>query len=511
MTRVVMIGIDGLDADLLRVYGPSLPHLRKLMLESPFLELTSCFPPETAPAWASLYTGLHPSDHGIVSSNIQVQPEVRQEALEALREETFWEQASRVGKRVCVVNPLLCYPASSVNGVMLSLPPTYSKYKKECELDITPEDIKLDAPFPAVSSLQVQPAMRHMIAWCQALHEMTKQQAESGLELFRRERWDLFYQQFDTLECIQHVLWQYSDPGDVAYPGRNKHAGRILDFYRLFDTIIGHFRALLEADDVLLVVSAHGHGRRCFYRLNLNEWLHQQNLLVTRPRSIRLLHRHYIADWSRYHARELLARWPEASAVTQLQSSLGGYRRHYSTHLIDQAQTVAQVVALVDNSPYGGLVLNREGIEREGNTCKGVSAMLVQRLRQLRVRGRPVVHWVELREDICQGKYSEYYPDICFELQNEYAIGSAVHVPLLANASIHSASLMAGEHRMHGVCLMSQVPPFMGVQENIKEPSVMDIAPTVLQLLGVQHANAVGRDEQVAAERTTLHNAMLTQ
>ena len=68
MTRVVVIGIDGLDSDLLRVYGPSLPHLRRLMLESPFLELASSFPPETMSTWASIYTGLNPGNHGVLDT-----------------------------------------------------------------------------------------------------------------------------------------------------------------------------------------------------------------------------------------------------------------------------------------------------------------------------------------------------------------------------------------------------------------------------------------------------------
>ena len=67
MTKVVMLGISGLDADLLRVYGPSLPDMRRLLLHSPFLEMRSCFPPEPLPAWASVYTGLHPTSHGLLS------------------------------------------------------------------------------------------------------------------------------------------------------------------------------------------------------------------------------------------------------------------------------------------------------------------------------------------------------------------------------------------------------------------------------------------------------------
>ena len=465
MTRVVMIGIDGLDADLLRVYGPSLPHLRRLMLESPFLELTSIFPPETAPAWASLYTGLHPSNHGIISGH----------PVSALKEVSFWEQASHAGKRMCVINPLLFHPSHSLHA------------NKECEPVILPENVTPAAPFPAVPSSLLRPPARHLTAWCKTLQTLTLQQAERGLELFQRESWDIFYQQFDTLEYVQHALWRYCDPGDVAYPGRNKHAGGILDFYRLFDTILGQFRALLEADDVVLVVSAHGHGRRCVFRLNLNEWLRQQGMLAAHPRTRRLLHRRYMVDWTKHHAQELLARWPGLYFLASRQEG------HYSTHLIDQAGTIAQVVPLADGSPFGGIVLNRDCIEREGKTYEAVCASIVQRLRQLRVKGRPVVHWIDVRENVCRGKYSECYPDICLELQNEFAVSSAVHVPLVTNQPVHSQSLATGEHRMHGVCLFGHKSHPLNIRENIKEPSVMDIVPTVLQLIGVKSSEADGQ------------------
>src|SRR5579864_2154311 len=70
MTKVVMLGISGLDADLLRVYGPSLPDMRRLLLHSPFLEMRSCFPPEPLPTWASIYSGLHPANHGNLTGSV---------------------------------------------------------------------------------------------------------------------------------------------------------------------------------------------------------------------------------------------------------------------------------------------------------------------------------------------------------------------------------------------------------------------------------------------------------
>ena len=460
MTRVVMIGIDGLDADLLRVYGPSLPHVRRLMLESPFLELKASFPPDTASTWASLYTGLNPSNHGIVSSEMQRQTTAARVAMPG--GETFWEVASQAGKRVCVINPLLACPAWPVNGLMLSLPST-------------------------LPPSHLHTRIRQPEALCEALQTLTLQQAEQGLELFQREPWDLFYQQFDTLDYGQHALWHYSDPGDVAYPGRNKHAGRILDFYHLFDAIIGQFRSLMEPDDVLLVVSAHGHGRRCLYSLHLNEWLRRQGLLVARKKSTGLLHRHYMQDWTQYHAKELLAQWQVPDALSPSKRPVS----HYTARLIAQEETVAHVVELAGRSPFGGIALNRACIERAGNAYEDVRSAILQQLRQLRLKGRPAVYWAEVREHLYQGKYSESYPDILFELQNEFGVSSALYGPLLTNNTAHS--LLSGEHRMHGVCLLGNLPRNVNIRDNIQEPSVMDVAPTVLQLLDVISANLNGQ------------------
>ncbi len=493
MTRVVMIGVDGLDADLLRVYGPSLPHLRRLMLESPFLELKASFPPETASTWASLYTGLNPSNHGIMSSEIQSSIGTVQGALAVPRGETFWEVASEAGKKVCVINPLLAYPAWPVNGLMLTLPPVE---KKGGAVSITPSDYELTAPFPMLPPTLLQTRIRHPEVLCDALQTVTLQQAEQGQELFQRAPWDIFYQQFDTLDYVQHALWHYSDPGDEAYPGRNKHAGRILDFYHLFDAIIGQFRSLLEPDCVLLVVSAHGHGRRCLYSLHLNEWLRQQGLLVARKKSTGLLHRHYMQDWTEYHAKELLAQWHAPDALSPAKRHMS----HYSTRLIAQEETIAHVVELAGLSPFGGVALNRARIEQAGNSYEDVRSALLQQLRQLRLKGRPAVYWAEGRECIYQGKYSESYPDILFELQNEFGVSSALYGPLLTNNTAHT--LLSGEHRMHGVCLLGNIPRTVYIRDSVQEPSVMDVAPTVLQLLNVISADRNG--EALVIPRTAM-------
>jgi len=485
MTRVVMIGIDGLDADLLRVYGPSLPHLRRLMLESPFLELKSSFPPETTSAWASIYTGLNPANHGVLDwgNYAHIRPHCHAEHSEASASpklkipssETFWDIAGRAGKRVCVVNPLchpecICHPECNegsqswgepVNGVMLSLPP-------------------------------IIPSPHQLKDFCDSLHTLTWQQAERGLELYQREPWDIFFLQLDALDHVQHYLWRYSDPGDPTYPGRNKHSGRILEFYRLFDAIIGRFWALIEKDSVLMVVSGHGHGRRCLQYLNLNEWLRTQNWLTARMRSMRLLDRRYMVERAKHRSLELLTQLRLQDVMPHLPQYFPdrlGYIGHAAC-LIDQQETMAQVAELASTSPYGGILLNRACIERHGHVYEHVRKTLLQRLLQLRLKGRPVVNWAQSRENVYQGKYIECYPDILFELRNEFGVSGSIYTPLTSNNLAHQA--ISGDHRMHGVVLLGNLPPGIHIPEGSREPTVMDVAPTVLCLIEVASTNRDG-------------------
>ena len=412
MVRVVVIGIDGLDADLLRVYGPSLPNLRLLMLESPYLELQSCFPPDPAPSWASIYTGQNPAQHGILSmqSNGEEHGNVQATSIALLvpAGDTFWGRASRAGKRVCFANL------------------HFSSF--------------LATPAPRTK--------RHLERFCQSLHILTEQQTATGLELLRRELWDVFFIQFHALDSIQHLLWRYSDPGDPTYPGKNEHAGRIRACYALFDQIIGRFRAEMGDDCVLLVVSGYGLGRSCLYHLNLNEWLRAEGLLITYPRHRRLFHIRYL------------------------------------TGNIDAQATQAQIAMIAHSPTFGGISLNQAAIEAKGNTSnyEQVRNSIVQRLLHLRLHGRPVVHWAKIREDMYAGQYIDRYPDILFELRNDYGISPAVHVPLTTHNPRHAA--VSGTHRMQGVLLLGNLPDTIAIHETSNEPTVMDVAPTVLALLG---------------------------
>jgi predicted AlkP superfamily phosphohydrolase/phosphomutase len=498
-----MLGIDGLDADLLRVYGPSLPHLRRLMLESPFLELTSSFPPETAPAWTSIYTGLNPANHGL-SGSAHVRADglwEREIAPERIipRGKTFWDDAGQVGKRVCILNPLHAYPAWPVNGVMLSLPPLESA---ERDPSIVPATTILSEPFPPALDSMALPQERDLREFCQSLYDRCEQQGALGLELFNREPWDLFFLQLDALYYVQRLLWRYSDPGDPTYPGRSEHADSFLDFYRLFDQIIGRFRSYMEKDCVLVVLSGYGQGRGCIYSLHLNEWLRLQGLLTPQATSSRLFDRCSLLEHVQRGTQALFTR-------LQMQDVLSR-RAYYQPRQqingdIDRQETVAYVVEFADRSPFGGIVINRAKAEREGYRYDQLRKELLYKLAQLRLHGHPVVHWARAREHYYRGGHIERYPDILFELRSAFHVSGSLSTPLLTTNMAHR--VISGNNRMYGVLLLGNLPAGSDTLDISGGPTVMDVAPTVLHLLGVPGSGSDGQAlvfPRVALPRPTL-------
>src|SRR5665811_198804 len=84
--------------------------------------LLSTVPPLTWPAWASFYTGTNPGKTG-AADLFKFRPGTYQlEPMNAgnLRGEPIWSLASSKGKRVCVYNVPVTYPAIPVNGILIS-------------------------------------------------------------------------------------------------------------------------------------------------------------------------------------------------------------------------------------------------------------------------------------------------------------------------------------------------------------------------------------------------------
>lgn len=455
MPRVILLGISGLDADLLRVYGPFLPNLRRLMLASPFQELRSTIPPEPVPAWGSVYTGLNPANHGLLSKMDCLERYIPDQPT--LHAKLLWEIVAQAGKRACVLNPLLAKTERASENLVLLTSEASTIHGLHASSSAFP--VLLDEP-------QLPPASQ-LSTFCTTLRERTQQQVQTALTMLAREDWDLFVLQLDALDHVQHSLWRYSDPGDTMYPGQNEHAHCILDFYRLFDQIIGQFRAARGYEDVIAVVSSHGHERRYTYRFHLNAWLRSQHWLTLQD------HAQPQGIWRRFLGNTLAQLFPWSEG------------RQHPMPSINQQETIAQLGELAStSSSYAGITINREVLARMGKSYELVRRTILTALEQLHINNSPVVNWARTREQCYQGRYLDRYPDILFALRSNLGVGRSLGPSLISADSTHR--LISGMHSAHGVFLLENWPDDLEAYEGFQPPTVMDVAPTLLRLLHIE-------------------------
>ncbi len=135
-SRVVVLGFDGVDPDLVSQWAADLPHIRKLMAEGTFRRLQTTTPAASCTAWSTFATGLDPGGHGIFdfiyrdpktylpdrTGAVSHKAEYRWGLFQTKREtfsstmtgETFWKTADRVGVRSVVLRVPCIYPLAEV-------------------------------------------------------------------------------------------------------------------------------------------------------------------------------------------------------------------------------------------------------------------------------------------------------------------------------------------------------------------------------------------------------------
>ena len=470
--KLLIIGIDALDPTLLSKWSDILPNLSQLARNGIRLPLTSVFPSDSIPAWATIYTGVDPSEHGILGS-IDYLKRVNHVGLDAdvLRGNTFWDKASRAGKRVCILNPFLAYPVWPVNGVMISGP----SLSHGPPMAFPPSIIK-DYQVPELGGFTDFPSREDLTDILQHCVEATERLRSFGLQLLDDVEWDLFFICFLTLDRVQHFFWRFGDPEDPYYPGRNRFEDAIKKFYVTMDETVAAFYRKTDADVAFMVISDHGHRRRATKLVNLNEFLLREGYLKAKgriaPRLLEGIRSSAVSMARRLRAERLLFRFgrflPGASALRESKFSLNHER------------SMATLDDFGGSTCFGGVHLNQDAIKVAGLDYRSVLENLASALVSLKDpdTNLPLVRQVFLRDQIYKGECAEKFPEIMFELDKEYGVHWSIYDQLIVPDYAHA--LVSGGHCKEAVFLLSRyekVPMKMTMD-------LTDIAPTVLHILG---------------------------
>jgi predicted AlkP superfamily phosphohydrolase/phosphomutase len=283
-----------------------------------------------------------------------------------------------------------------------------------------------------------------------------------------------FFLLYDTPDRVQHMLWRFRD---------REHPGYEPDLARDYSTLVEQHYArcdkLLEpvfdyVDENTLFIALSDHGFNTFRRaFDTNTWLWQNGLLALKD-----------------------GKKPS--------EDIGD-----GAAAIDWSRTYAYAVGL------GGIYLNFKGREREGILEEGTEADRVRNAIASGLSGlvdsatqREGIRSVSRREDIYSGPYAANAPDLLVNFRPGFRVSWQSAVGGFANSLIEdNKRKWSGDHiidpeAVPGILLMNHGPavararapvlPPSGralsagsVPPSESLPSIIDLAPTILNHLGV--------------------------
>lgn len=253
---------------------------------------------------------------------------------------------------------------------------------------------------------------------------------------------------FDITDRVQHMFWRYTPEAraDGSEPGESEHADAVEQVYRRMDGMLGRLMERLDDDDVLIVMSDHGFGS--FQRgVNLNAWLWQNGFLT-------------------------------------LEDGAKGCDGYFQN--VDWSRTKAYAVGL------GGIFVNQvgresRGIVEPGEESEAVKRQIAEGLTELvdEEKGvRPVKRVID-GDEAYSGPYAENGPDLLAGCANGYRTSwDSVTGKFGAEVIELNEKAWGGDH-----CVDPELVPgvlFCNRELGRDDPGIIDLAPTVLDLFGVE-------------------------
>lgn len=279
--RALVIGLDCAAPQLVfDRWLDELPNLKGLTERGRFGVLRSCDPPITVPAWSVMTSSRSPGVLGFYGFRNRKDWSYDAMAFADSRSVTvprIWDILSARGRPVIVLGVPQTYPVSQVNGVMISCfltPDTNRQYTYPAsvkqEIEGLVGEYMVDVPnFRSDDKARI----------LRDIETMTERRFQVAEHLLETRPWDLFFMVEMGTDRVHHAFWRYADPEHRLYEPGNEFETAMLDYYRAVDEKLGRLLAAAGDDPAVLVLSDHG-AKRIDGGICVNEWLRREGYLA---------------------------------------------------------------------------------------------------------------------------------------------------------------------------------------------------------------------------------------
>ncbi len=254
--KLLLIGIDGGNWDIINsmIKKGKLPTLKKLMKKGKHGVLKSTIPPQTVPAWQSMFTGKNPGELGAIGFLVKRGNDFIFANSELWRGQFVWDKLSSKGYKVGVLNVPGSYPAYRINGVIVTGMLTPSKKPHTYPNDLLKNE-----------NYQIDPETGTLLLGKEALFKelvkINKKRFKVFKKLVNKYKFDVLLMVFTITDRVQHFMWDDSK--------------KIEKSYEIVDEEISYF---VKKYKNTIIVSDHGFAKleKPFF---INDWLEKNGYL----------------------------------------------------------------------------------------------------------------------------------------------------------------------------------------------------------------------------------------
>lgn len=497
--KTLILGLDGATFDLLQPWIDEgrLPTLARLQREGSSGPLESTFPPISAAAWSSFSTGVNPGKHGVVDFYYPRPGEYTLNTMSAVARTAvpIWGLLGEADIRTGTVGLPGTYPPEPVNGFTVTgflTPGPESPYTWPPELKESLEG--------ALGGYSIWPDERHRSSahldrFVADLKEHIDLQTEAALHLIGTRQWDLFALVYLHTDMFQHEVWALVDPDHPLYASADadRWQDTVLDLYVHLDASLA--RVLEAASDAAgtvdgalhtIVVSDHGFGPAVHFLL-VNNWLVEQGYLKLKRTPASLMKR---LAFKLGFTPLTAFRVANAVGLGRLRRKVrwqrgGGWMKRLFLSLadVDWARTRAWAVG-----SFGQIYINvagerPHGIVQPGDEYEQLCAEIAGKALEMRnpESGERIVERVYRRDELYSGLHLDRTPDLILRTNGMRYLAFG-HADFGSNQLVEAVQGMSGHHRPNGICLIHG--PGVVAEGHLEGASILDVAPTVLWLMG---------------------------
>jgi predicted AlkP superfamily phosphohydrolase/phosphomutase len=454
MTKLILLGLDGCSPELVYRHADELPNFKRVMDAGGHGITKSVVPPITPHAWTTVFSGKNPGMFGYWDFNYRTSY-------------TYTEDA-RVTSMTCK-EPRLhnILPQHGLKmglaGIPVSTPPLYVPNDGFCIADFLTGTTKGNWISPPEMGKEVIDECGDWIFDASTVDENFRKMEKT--KLIRRitdmdaQRFKLFkhlHNRYDFLaaDCMGtdrmgHLFWSDFDPQHVRYKEGSPFKDAYVNHLKFLDKNLSELLSTVgDLDKTNILIMSDHNVQRLDGRININEWLIEKGYMRLKPDS-------------KAEIRTPLGKLP-----------------------IDWSKTVAWGTGY-----QGQIFLNVKGREQFGivdpkdydNTLDEISKELmdVPDEKGHSIKGSKITK----RKDVYKGSYAHLAPDLfLFIGGGHWGVNERV-----GYGSTYSYDTLLGQDDgIHGEdCTFMMAGPNVPHIGEIKGGELLDIAPTMLDILGV--------------------------